>query len=85
MDSAPTTFRELVEGILGLINIVIPGLFAIVFVVIVWKIIDAWVINGGDPKKREEGKQLVLIGVVVFVLMVVTWGVIALLRTAFFG
>lgn len=85
MASAPTTFRELVEVILNLINIIIPAIFALVFIVIVWKIIDAWVIHGGDSNKREEGKQLVLVGVVVFVLMVVTWGVIALLRSAFFG
>jgi heme/copper-type cytochrome/quinol oxidase subunit 2 len=81
----PTTFRELVEGILELINIAIPAIFGIVFLVIVWKVIDAWIINGGDPTKRQEGKRLLLVAVVVFVLMVVTWGIVALLRNALFG
>ena len=81
----PTTFAELVNGIVGVIGIIIPGLFAVAFLVIVWKIIDAWVINGADPQKIEEGKQLVVIGVVVFVLMLVSWGIIALLRATLFG
>jgi len=81
----PTTFAGLVQRILELINVIIPAVFAIVFVVIIWKIIDAWVINGGDATKRQEGKQLVLIGVIVFVLMLVTWGIVGLLRATFFG
>lgn len=85
MPETPTTFGGLVNQILGLINIIIPAVFAIVFIVIVWKIIDAWVINGGDQTKRQEGKQLVMIGSIVFVLMLVTWGVVALLRATFFG
>lgn len=85
MDSTPTTFRGLVDGLLGLINIIIPAIFAILFLYIVWKIVDAWVINAADTKKRDEGKQLVVVAIVVFVLMVSTWGIIALLRNAFFG
>jgi len=81
----PTTCAELVNGIVGVIGIIIPGLFAVAFLVIVWKIIDAWVINGGDPQKIEEGKQLVVMGVVVFVLMLVSWGIIALIRKTLFG
>lgn len=81
----PTTFAELVSGIIGIINVIIPLIFAVVFLIIVWKIIDAWVINGGDERKREEGRQLLGIGVVVFVLMFVSWGVIAMIRTALFG
>lgn len=85
MPESPENFEGLVQIILGLINIIIPLIFGVVFLVIVWKIIDAWVINGGDPAKRQEGNQLVVIGVIVFVLMIVTWGIVALLRTAFFG
>jgi hypothetical protein len=81
----PTTFAELVDLILGLINIIVPLVFAVVFIVIVWKVIDAWVIHGGDATKRQEGRQLVLLGTVVFVLMLVTWGIVALLRNSLFG
>jgi hypothetical protein len=81
----PTTFRGLVGTILELINIIIPAIFGLVFVYIIWKVIDAWVINGADPSKRQEGRQLLILAVVVFVLMLITWGIVALLRNAFFG
>ena len=84
MDEA-TTFSGLVEDIIEIINVVIPGIFAIAFIYMMWKVIDAWVINGGDPAKRQEGKQMLLIAVLMFVLMLTTWGIVALLRNAFFG
>ena len=82
----PTTFGGpggLVSIILGLINIIVPTIFGVLFVVIMVKIINAWVINGADETKRQEGKQLIPIAVLVFVLMLVIWGVIALLRSTF--
>jgi len=81
----PTTFAGLVNLIIGIIGLIVPLILGIVFIVIIWKVIDAWVIHGGDAAKREEGKQLVLIGVIVFVLMFVTWGIVALLNNTFFG
>jgi hypothetical protein len=81
----PTTFKGLVGAIIDIINVLVPALFAVLFVYIVWKIIDAWVLNAGDEQKRSEGKQLVLIAVIVFVLMVSTWGIIALIKNSIFG
>lgn len=81
----PTTFGGLVNNILEVINIVIPAIFGVVFLIIVWKIVNSWIINGADPTKRQEGRQLVPIAIIVFVLMMITWGVIALLRNTFFG
>jgi hypothetical protein len=52
---------------------------------IVWKIIDAWILNVGDEKKRSEGKNLVVIGVIVFVIMVSIWGVVQLIRSSLFS
>lgn len=78
------TFGTLVNGILGIINLLIPAIFAVVFLVLVWKVIDAWVINGADEKKRAEGRQLLIVAVVVFVIMVSTWGIISLLRSSLF-
>ncbi len=83
--TTPTTFRELVDSILGIINIIIPAVFAIVFLFLIWKIFDAWVINAADEKKREEGKRLALVAVLVVTLMLITWGVVAMLRQSIFG
>ena len=81
----PTTFAQLVNLILGFINLLIPALFALVFVYFVWKVIDAWILNVGDEKKRADGKQYVLWAIVMFVLMVSTWGIVAMIRGSIFS
>ncbi len=83
--TTPTTFKGLVGFIIDFINILIPTLFALLFVYIVWKIIDAWILNAGNEEKREEGKSLVTTAVLVFVLMVMAWGVVALIKQSLFG
>lgn len=83
--TTPTTFSGLVDGILGIINLAIPLIISVVFLGLVWKIFDAWVINAADEKKREEGKQTALVAVVVMVIMLSVWGIVALLRNSFFG
>ncbi len=81
----PTSFRELVNVFVGIINLLIPFLFTVVFVFMIWKIIDAWVLNVGDEKKRSEGKLYVIAAVLALVLAVSTWGIISLLRQSLLG
>ncbi len=81
----PTTFKGLVGFIIDFINILIPTLFGLLFVYIVWKIIDAWVLHAGNEEKREEGKRLVLAAVLLLVLMVTAWGIVALIKQSLFG
>ena len=81
----PTTFSGLVNGLLGIINILIPTILGLIFLFLVWKIIDSWVINAGDEKKREEGKQYAIVATIVMVLMMVVWGIVAVLRASVFG
>lgn len=81
----PTSFEELVKFVVDFIGILIPAIFGLVFLYVVWKIIDAWIIHAGDDKKLEEGKRLVTVAVLVFVLMVSTWGIVALIKNTIFG
>lgn len=83
--STPTTFSGLVDHLLSLITLFVPALFTIIFLFLVWKIFDAWVINAADEKKREEGKQIAQTAVVVFVIMLIIWGVVAMIRRSIFG
>lgn len=83
--NTPTDFRSLVELIIGLINIIIPAIFAVVFVYFVWKILDVWVLRAGEETAREEGKRYVIAAVVAFVVMVSAWGIVAMLRNSIFG
>lgn len=81
----PTTYSALVDRILELINIAIPLILGFLFLYLIWKIIDAWVINAGDENKREEGRQYAVAAVVVFVVMSIAWGIVAMLRSSIFG
>lgn len=83
--TTPTTFGDLVNEILGLINLVVPIIFAVVFIFLIWKIFDAWVINAADERKREEGKQYAVVASIVMVIMIIAWGVVEMLRRSLFG
>lgn len=72
----PTTFAELVGFFLGLINQIIPLIFALAFLFIIWKLIDAWVIHPNEGSRREEGKTIIITGVIVLVIMVSVWGIL---------
>jgi len=85
MSTPPTTFEGLVNEILGLINLIIPLIFGIIFLFLTWKIIDAWIINAGDEKKVEDGKKYALVAVLVTVLMIAAWGIVEMLRSSLFG
>lgn len=81
----PTTYTGLVNLIIGFINVLIPAMFALIFVWLVWKIIDAWVIHAGDPAKREEGRRMAVTAVIVLVIAVSVWGIVALIKNSFLG
>ena len=85
MNSAPKNFAELVGDFIGILALMVPLVFALTLVVIIWKIIDTWVINAGDVNQVEEGKKFVVTGVIVLVIMSGIWGILALLRTSLFG
>jgi Kef-type K+ transport system membrane component KefB len=79
MDSTPTDFSSLVNFFLEFVNIAITVLFALAFLVLLWKVIDAWVIHADDPSKREEGTTMAITAVLVMIVMVSIWGILALL------
>lgn len=81
----PTTYQGLVAHIISIINIIIPTLFAVVFTYFVWKMIDSWVIHGGEETGREAGKRYAVSAVITFVIMVCAWGIVAMLKASFFG
>lgn len=67
-------------GIIGIVNVVIvPVIFALAFLVFIWGVLNYFVIHGGDEKKREEGRQFVLWGILGMVLLFSVWGVVSLL------
>jgi len=80
-----TDFNSLVNYIIELISLLIPVIFGLVLVVLIWRLIDAWIINGGEQTRIDEGKRTLTIGVVVLVVLSGVWGILELLRSSLFG
>jgi uncharacterized membrane protein YqjE len=84
MTTPPTTLASLVDLLLRYVNALIPFLLAVVFVVVVWKLVTAWVIHADDPEKQKEGRMVALVAVLVFVVMAIAWGLVELVRSSLF-
>lgn len=83
--SQPSNFKEFVNIILGIIQTLVILIFSITFITILWSLIKRWIVHGGDTDSVEEGKNIVFVGIIVLVIMTSIWGILAFLRTAFFG
>jgi len=85
MPSTPTTFAGLVNFFIGIIDLLVVLIFGLAFVVVMWKIIDTWIINVNNDTKRAEGKMIAIVAVVVMVIMVGIWSILKVLQRSFFG
>lgn len=77
-------FSDLVATFIEMISLLIPLIFGLTFLLIAWKVIDAWIINGGDESKVEEGKQTIFVGIIALVVMSGIWGILAVLQSSLF-
>ncbi len=77
-------FADLVNVFIGFIGLLVPLIFALTLLVIIWKVIDAWVIHGGEESKIEDGKQTIYVGIIALVVMSGIWGILAILRSSLF-
>jgi len=76
------TFAQLIGKFLEVINAAIPALFALTLALVFWKIVKAWIIDGGDPQSVESGKNAVIVAVIALVFMIGIWGIVEILRTS---
>lgn len=83
--ATPTDFKGVVNFILGYITLLVQLIFGITFIVIMWGVVNAWIINAGNAEKREAGQMIALWGVIGLAVMAGVWGLVALLRTSVFG
>jgi len=81
----PTDFKSLVGLFLGIINTLFYLIFAGTILVLVWGILRAWFIGGGDAHKVDEGKKLVLVGIITLVVMTSIWGILQVVQSSLFG
>lgn len=62
---------------------VIPLIFAIAIVMFVWGAVNFFIISSGEEKKRQEGKQLMIWGIVALTVMLGVWELVAILGDTF--
>lgn len=70
--------------IINTINFVlVPVIFALAFIVFIWGIAKAYIISGGNEEERKKGHQLVLWGIIGFVVMISLWGLVNVVAATF--
>ncbi len=81
--SAPKNFKELVENIfIGcILSPLIPVLSSIALIVFLWGVFSF--IRAEDDKKKAEGRQFILWGLIGLFVMVSVWGLIRILGNTF--
>lgn len=66
-----------IKNVLVFINgYLVPAIFAIAFLVFIWGIFKYFIFGGANEADQEQGKQLMIYGIVGFVLMVSVWGLV---------
>ncbi len=83
--SAPTDFASLVAFVTDILKTLVILIFALTFLVFIWGIIKNWILKGGSDEGAENGKKVVVAGIVGFVVMVSIWGILSLLQSSIFG
>ncbi len=70
--------------ILILINtILVPLIFAIAFIVFMYGIFRYFIAGGADPEAQKKGKQLLMYGIIGFVIMISLWGIVNIVSNTF--
>jgi hypothetical protein len=64
-------------------NSVIPLIFAVAVVFFVWGTVKFFIINADEEKKRAEGKQFMIWGIVAIAVMLSIWALVGILQTTF--
>ena len=78
------SFSDLVVKFIEIISMLVPVVFALTFLVIVWGIIKAWIINAGDENSVAEGKNIAIVGTIGLVFMFGIWGILSILKASIF-
>jgi hypothetical protein len=71
-----TDFASLVRLFLSLIRMTIPILASLALLAFIWGLVKFIARVGGDEKAIQEGKSLMIWGVIALFIMVSIWGIL---------
>lgn len=76
-----TSIESGFDRVFNIINkYIIPLAFAWAIVMFLWGVVK-FVTSGGDQKKREESRNMMIYGIVAIFVMTSVWGLVNLLRS----
>lgn len=71
-------------NIIAILNVYVVNIvISIAFIVFFWGVYKYFVQGAADEKERQKGRQLVLYGILGFVIMVSVWGLVNLVMGTF--
>ncbi len=78
-----TDFRSFVDIIiLSVLDPLVLLIMALALVYFLWGV-SKFILHGGDAAKREEGRQVMIYGIIALAVMVSVWGLVRLLTDTF--
>ncbi len=83
--TTPTDFKSFLNLFNNIIAILIPFIFALTFLTIMWGTLRAWVMGEGSSEDIEKGKKIAFVGIIALVVMSSIWGILSLLKVSIFG
>lgn len=78
------TLKDLIGRVLSLVNPVIALLSGLALIFFLWGLVK-FVFNSGNEQSRQEGKQVMLWGIIAIFIMVSVWGIVQVLQVTIFG
>lgn len=83
-DITGSNVTEYLTSITGFIYaVLVPLVYAVAFVTFIWGVFLYLIAGGANEEKRDQGKQLIVWGIVGFFVMVSVWGLVNVLRGTF--
>ncbi len=73
--------NNLVVSLRGIVDILIPLAFAIALLFFFWGL-ALYILNAGNEEKREQGKNIMIWGIVALFIMASIWGIVAFIGSA---
>ncbi len=61
-------------------NVLVPVLFSIAFIVFIWGAFQTFIFGAQDAEVKDKGKNLMLWGLIGFVVMLSVWGLVNILK-----
>src|SRR5262245_19277933 len=77
-----TNIDDLIRSIGRIINLLLPLVVAVALLVFFWGL-GKFILAAGDEEARKAGRQLMIWGIIAFVVMLSVWGLVNFVRSAF--